>query len=173
MLNAVVFFLMQRMRLSTYVANRLGRSRFGDRLSRAIAAAEDIDQQFERFYSSHRGRLSASFLFAMANWIFDVVEVWLIVHLIGFDLNFSEVWMVECMVQLVRTVTFFIPAGLGTQEGAFLVGVGMLTGAPAAGVAVALVRRFRDLLWIGVSLLLATLFDVAPGRHGTREMDPG
>ena len=79
--------------------------------------------------------------------------------------------MIECMVQLVRTITFFIPAGLGTQEGAFLIGVGVLTGAPSAGVATALVRRFRDLIWIGSSLFLATFYSVTPARVSREEPD--
>ncbi len=168
-LSAVVFFLMQRLRLSTRVARRIGDTRFGRRLAGGIAAAEDIDSQFERFYSRHGARLAGSFLFAMANWVLGVVEVWFILDFIGFPLSFAEVWMVECMVQLVRTVTFFIPAGLGTQEGAFLIGVGALTGVASAGVATALVRRGRDLVWIGASLALASLYAVSPARvaeHG-------
>lgn len=161
-LSAVVFFLMQRLRLSTFVARKLGNSRFAQRLAGAIAAAEDIDHQFEHFYSQHGVRLGWSFAFAMMNWILGVVEVYVILDLIGYPATFAEVWMIECMVQLVRTVTFFIPAGIGTQEGAFLIGVGALTGVPSAGVATALVRRGRDLLWIGLSLALASLYSLNP-----------
>lgn len=161
-LCAVVFFLMQHLRLSTRVARRLGRSRFGRRLTGALAAAEDIDRQFERFYGRHGRRLAWSFVFALANWVLGVLEVYVIMHLVGYPASFAEVWMIECMVQLVRTATFFIPAGLGTQEGAFLIGVGALTGVASAGVATALVRRCRDLVWIAVSLLFASLYHVTP-----------
>ncbi|MEQ8659257.1 MAG: flippase-like domain-containing protein [Gammaproteobacteria bacterium] len=170
-LSAVVFFLMQRLRLSTRVARRLGRTRFSRRLSGALAAAEDIDRQFEHFYTRHGWRLAWSFVFALANWIFGVLEVYLIMHLVGYPASFAEVWMIECMVQLVRTATFFIPAGLGTQEGAFLIGVGALTGVASAGVATALVRRCRDLVWIGASLALASLYHVTPAVAA--EVRPG
>lgn len=163
LLFAVVFFLMQRLRLSTFVARRLGDTRFGQRLASVIAAAEDIDSQFAEFYGKRRARLAWSVVFAMANWILGVVEVWLILQLIGAPASFGEVWMIECMVQLVRMVTFFIPAGIGTQEGAFLVGFGALTGVPSVGVATALIRRARDLIWIGASLGLASLYEVTPG----------
>ncbi|MGR8918762.1 MAG: lysylphosphatidylglycerol synthase domain-containing protein [Gammaproteobacteria bacterium] len=170
-LSAVVFFLMQRLRLSTFVARRLGRTRFGLRLAGAIAAAEDIDRQFERFYSLHRRRLAWSFVFAMSNWMLGVVEVWLILDFVGYPTTFAEAWMIECTVQLVRTMTFFIPAGLGTQEGAFLVAVGLLTGVSTAGVSTALVRRGRDLLWIGASLLLASFYSVTPASVREAELD--
>lgn len=80
--------------------------------------------------------------------------------------------MIECMVQLVRTVTFFIPAGLGTQEGAFLLGVGALTGVPSAGVATAVIRRGRDLLWIALSLSLAPMYSLNP-VSGAKAVDSG
>jgi glycosyltransferase 2 family protein len=74
---------------------------------------------------------------------------------------------------LVRTVTFFIPAGLGTQEGAFLIGVGALTGVPSAGVATALVRRARDLIWIALSLVLASFYSMTPAAAtAAHEHDP-
>ena len=170
-LSAVVFYLMQHHRLSTWVARRLGRSRFGRKLERVLVAAEDIDRQFAAFYSGHRARLWWSFAFAMANWMLGALEVWLILRFIGQPMDYGEVWMIECMVQLVRTLAFFIPAGLGAQEGAFLVGVGALTGVPASGVAVALVRRFRDVLWIAVSLLLASAWAVSPGRYAQARLD--
>jgi len=170
-LNAVVFFLMQRLRLSTFVARKLGDSRFGKKLAGGIAAAEDIDRQFEHFYRQHRVRLAWSFALAMVNWVMGVLEVYVILACIGHPTTFAEVWMIECMVQLVRTVTFFIPAGLGTQEGAFLIGVGALTGVPSAGVATALVRRCRDLLWIGASLALASAYSVTPGGSAREPHD--
>ncbi|MCZ6771225.1 MAG: flippase-like domain-containing protein [Proteobacteria bacterium] len=168
---AIVFFLMQHLKLSTFVARKLGRSRFQQRLAGVIRAVEDIDHQFASFYSEHGVRLWWSSLFAMANWVLGVVEVYLIMDFIGYPASFAEAWMIECMVQLVRTVTFFIPAGLGTQEGAFLIGVGVLTGAPSAGVATALVRRCRDLIWIGLSLFLATFYSVTPARVAREELD--
>ncbi len=172
-LSAVVFFLMQRLRLSSFVARKLGDSRFGSRLASAISAAEDIDSQFERFYAEHAVRLAWSFAFAMANWILGVVEVYFMLDFVGYPATFAEVWMIECMVQLVRTVTFFIPAGLGTQEGAFLIGVGALTGVPSAGVATALVRRARDLIWIALSLVLASFYSMTPAAAtAAHEHDP-
>lgn len=170
-LSTLVFFLMQHLKLSTHVARWLGRTRFGDRLEGALRAAEDIDRQFAAFYGGHRLRLAWSLVFAMANWVLGALEVYLIMTLLGFPLSFAEVWMIECMVQLVRTIAFFIPAGLGAQEGAFLIAAGALTGVPAAGVATALVRRFRDVLWIGLSLLVAAAYAVTPARYARGELD--
>ena len=170
-LSAVVFFLMQHLQLSSYVARWLRGTRFGARLASGIAAAEDIDRQFAAFYRGHGTRLLWSLIFAMTNWVLGALEVYLIMGFVGYPLSFAEVWMIECMVQLVRTIAFFIPAGLGAQEGAFLIAVGALTGVPSAGVATALVRRCRDVLWIALSLGLASAYAVSPRRYARGELD--
>ena len=170
-LSAVVFFLMQHLRLSSYVARWLRGTRVGVRLGRVIIAAEDIDRQFADFYRSHGTRLAWSLAFALANWVLGALEIYVIMTGLGKPLSFAEVWMIECMVQLVRTIAFFIPAGLGAQEAAFLIAVGALTGAPAAGVATALVRRCRDVLWIALSLVVASAYAVGPRRYARGELD--
>ena len=170
-LSALVFFLMQHLRLSTCLARWLRGSRFGVRLSSVIAAAEDIDRQFAAFYRGHGTRLAWSVVFAMANWVLGAFEVYLIMAFVGYPLSFAEVWMIECMVQLVRTIAFFIPAGLGAQEGAFLIAVGALTGVPSAGVATALVRRCRDVLWIALSMVVASAYAVSARRYARGELE--
>jgi hypothetical protein len=64
------------------------------------------------------------------------------------------------MVQMIRTAAFFIPAGIGAQEGALMLACGAISGSPTVGVTAALVRRFRELIWIGLSLALAMWFSV-------------
>ncbi len=51
-------------------------------------------------------------------------------------------------MQAVRTASFFIPANLGAQDGAVVLIVGAFTGAPAAGLSTAILRRLRQLAWI-------------------------
>ncbi len=65
------------------------------------------------------------------------------------------------MTQLVRTATFFIPAALGSQEGALMLTCGALIGNPGIGMSVALVRRARELVWITLSLALGSLYSVS------------
>jgi uncharacterized membrane protein YbhN (UPF0104 family) len=151
----------------------MSRAGWGARVSVSVSAGhcappKTSTASSRRFYSGHRLRLLWSLVFAMGNWVLGAVEVYLIMTLLGFPLSFAEVWMIECMVQLVRTIAFFIPAGLGAQEGAFLVAVGALTGVPSAGVATALVRRFRDVLWIALSLAVAAAYAVTPGALRAR-----
>lgn len=160
--NVVVFFLMQHLKLSTFTATRLGKTRFGQRLGTLIAGMQSIDEQFARFYRHHRKRLVLSMFYAMLNWILGVVELYYILSLIGHPVSWLEAWVLEASVQMIRTAAFFIPAGLGAQEGALMLACGAITGSPSAGLAAALVRRFRELIWIAGSLLLAAGYHVSP-----------
>ncbi|MFP6683043.1 MAG: lysylphosphatidylglycerol synthase domain-containing protein [Gammaproteobacteria bacterium] len=160
--NVVVFFLMQHLKLSTFTATRLGKTRFGLRLGSLVAGMQSVDEQFARFYRHHRKRLALSMGYAMMNWLLGVAELYLILNLIGHAVSWPDALVIEATVQLIRTAAFFIPAGIGVQEGGLMLACGAITGSPNVGIAAALVRRFRELVWIGASLGLAAAFRVTP-----------
>lgn len=158
----IVFVLMQRLKLSSFTASRLSGTRFGGKLSSLVAAMHDLDVLFARFYAEHRKRLLLSSIIAFFNWILGALEIYWIMIFIGHPVTWSDAWIIESMVQLVRTATFFIPAGIGTQEGTLLLMCAALTGNPSLAVTVALVRRCRELIWIAISLALASWYSVSP-----------
>ena len=70
---------------------------------------------------------------------------------------------------LVRTVLFMLPSSIGTQEVTFVVVVGALTGSPSAAVALALVRRARELVWIALGLAAGARFAVVREKMATND----
>lgn len=152
--NIIVFFLMQHLKLSSFAASKLGRSRFGARLVGVVSGMHEMDEQFARFYGEQRGRLWWSMAWAMVNWVLGAVELYAILYFIGHPISWTEAWLIESMLQLIRVVVFFIPAGLGAQEGTLMYAYGVITGTPTPGIAAALIRRFRELVWISLSLLV-------------------
>jgi uncharacterized membrane protein YbhN (UPF0104 family) len=167
-----VFFLMQHLKLSTFAATKLGKTRPGQRLGRVIGGIREVDEQFARFYRHQRKRLALSMLYAMLNWLLGVVELYVILSLIGHPVSWLDAWLIEAMVQMIRTAAFFIPAGIGAQEGALMLACGVISGSPNVGIAAALVRRFRELVWIGGSLLLAWAYHVNPKLAAARPIGP-
>jgi uncharacterized protein (TIRG00374 family) len=169
--SSVVFFMMQYFRFSSYVVGKISSNRFAGLLQKAFSTVEDIDKRFDVFYREHGLRFGVACLAAMANWLIGIVEVFVILHLIGYPLSLAEVFIIESLVQLVRTITFFIPAGLGTQEGTFFIVVGALTGVSSAGLAVAFIRRFRELIWLAVSFLLAIFYSIRPSTMSKLDLE--
>lgn len=154
------FFILQRNRFLSKIANFLIKRTSKKKLVKFLRGVKNVDKTFNIFYNLHRKRFALSFLFASLNWFFGVFELYLIFLLLGRPLTLEEAIMLESIIQLVRTVTFFIPSAIGTQEGAFFVGSEILLGSAELGLSASLIRRARDLIWIFLSLLLSLKFNI-------------
>ncbi len=81
-------------------------------------------------------------------------ELWLTLYLLGHPATIATALAVESLTQAVQSAAFVVPAGLGTQEGSFLL-LGAATGiSPEVALALALARRGRQ-LGFGVPALLS------------------
>jgi uncharacterized protein (TIRG00374 family) len=148
----VNFFLWQRLRLTSRAGAWLSASRFGGRLKHWLEVIADIDDQFVGFYKHKRARFGGALVLVIFNWVLGVAEVYLVMHLLGYPVSMTDAWIIESMAQLVRAGAFFIPAAIGAQEGTFMLLCGAITGNPTLGIAVALVRRAREVIWIAAGL---------------------
>lgn len=82
-----------------------------------------------------------------------VGEIWLALHFLGSDAGLVEALIIESAAQAIRVGAFFIPAGVGAQEGG-LVALGLLMGMPPETcLAAGLCKRVRELV-IGIPTLL-------------------
>ena len=74
------------------------------------------------------------------------------------DVNVSilDVILIESFTGIVRAIAFFVPAGIGVQELAF-VGIGSYVGlSPSVSFSIAIGRRVREFL-VGVPAIVAWL----------------
>ncbi|MBZ4416200.1 lysylphosphatidylglycerol synthase transmembrane domain-containing protein [Myxococcus sp. RHSTA-1-4] len=113
------------------------------------------------------GRLVAPALLYLGMWLAESVEAYLLLRLLGFDVTFGDAVALEAVMSVLRALVFFIPAGLGVQDAgyaAFLAG----PGGPDALHAVAafvLLKRARELCWMGVGYVLLVLQARARGQR--------
>ena len=152
-----VFFYAQRLRVVSVTGSWLGRWRLLEGINGVLHHIRDMDERLIHFYTKNRGRFALAIGLAFLNWVAGAVEIYVAMMFLGHPVSFVDAWIIESVTQLVRTAVFFIPAALGAQEGAFLLIFTVMTGGPALGVAMALVRRARELVW----LLLGAAFGVA------------
>jgi len=169
----LLFYLVQRFRVSTLAGRRLSRFRAGRRLVGVLHHIAEFDDRLVRFYTARHARFAGALVLGFANWVLGVVEVWAAMHFLGHPVSFADAWIIESVAQLVRAGLFFIPGAIGAQEGAFVLIAGALTGDGVLGFALALVRRFRELVWIATGLVLAWLYSLraphaAPGAEPAR-----
>jgi uncharacterized protein (TIRG00374 family) len=155
---------LQCLGLASRLDGRLG-GRVGALLGRTVAAAGDVEVRFRRLYTAHRGRLGLALALAAGQWVLGALDVWVTLRLLGHPVALAEAVAVESVVQLVRAGTFFVPAGLGTQDGALAAMTTALTGSPSVGLAAAALRRLRDVLMIGWGLVEGGALGWGPVRR--------
>jgi putative membrane protein len=161
-LGTAIFFAIQRLKISSLAGNYVSTRGISERLANVLHHVEDVEDRFVAFYTRHRVRFLGASVLALINWIIGAVEVYAALWFLGHPVSFWDAWVIEAVAQMVRAATFFIPSSLGAQEGAFLFMVSALTGSPSLGIAVAVVRRFRELVWVGSGFLMGTLYSLTP-----------
>lgn len=161
-LGVVGFFVVQRWQLASRLAHWLSRRHIGRKLEQFLVHIQDVDDHFAAFYAQQPGRFAAALGLAIANWILGMVELYVIMDFLGQPISLADAWLIETVAQLVRTGTFFIPASIGASEAALFLIYGALTGQPALGLVVSVIRRARELLWVVWGLWLGWLFSLMP-----------
>ena len=119
-----------------------------------LAWIEAFDDRLLHFYTRHRRRFALALALAFLNWCVGALGVFVTMRFLGMEMSMADAWILESFTQLVRAGTFFIPASIGAQEGVYVLVAGALTGNAAAGLAAALIRRCRDLLWTAAGLAI-------------------
>jgi uncharacterized protein (TIRG00374 family) len=142
------FALVQRYRIASRLGGYLHRYRFAARLERILNEVRAVDHELERLYVLAPRRLWSSLGLAFLGWMLGAAELFVISALLGYPLSLADVWMIEAVVQLLRQATGFIPGSLGVTEASMLLLFAVFTGDPSVGVAVALIRRLRELVFI-------------------------
>jgi uncharacterized protein (TIRG00374 family) len=113
-----------------------------------------LDDSIGAFYREGKGRFLGSVLWHITGWIAGALEIAVIFFLIGHRITLREAWFIGAMAQLAAVVGLFAPAGVGLYEGGHYLAASMLGLSPVLGVAVALIRRVREIFWDGVGLWL-------------------
>ncbi len=133
---------------------RLSRSRWGARLAKGLEIVKEIEEHLFHIVRKSPAQFTSAFALSFLVWVFGGIEMYLIFLFLDHPISMGDAWILETVIVLVRSATFFVPGHLGAQDGAITLVAQALTGSPDMGLAVALVRRGRELLWgvIGVAL---------------------
>lgn len=80
------------------------------------------------------------------------LEVYWTLAFFGHPISVASALAVESLTQAVRHAAFFLPAGLGVQEAAIMVLATMAGVDRQTGIALALVKRMREVLFGCIAL---------------------
>ena len=118
---------------------------------------EQVDRQVTDFYRNDRRRLAMSTGGYFTGWLLDTLDIYLVAWLLGMPIGWTEALAVEAFISVAKMLGLFVPGALGVQESGIVL-VCRLAGLPdALGVAYAIIRRGRDVVYASIGWLLLYL----------------
>jgi len=111
-----------------------------------VGESAQIDQTIKSIWR-HRGVvLRYLFFWQPLQNVATALEILLALQFMGTRISFAEAVVIESLIQAISSTAFFVPGGLGVQEGGFvLIGGALGLDAPTS-LALAGARRIRDLI---------------------------
>lgn len=146
-----LFLLVQFLKPFQWGASVVGRMMPGW-LQRIGSRMHELDHALVRFYRQSPRAVLLSLGFHFLGWAAGVVEVFLILRFLHLPVSWATAFSLEALWVLLKAGAFLIPASLGASEGFLLLICGGLGISAVSGLALALVRRARELLWVGLGL---------------------
>ncbi|WP_296650039.1 lysylphosphatidylglycerol synthase domain-containing protein [Paraburkholderia sp.] len=92
------------------------------------------------------------------------LEIWIALYVLGANPTFAQAFVIEALIQIVSSVAFLVPGGLGVQEGGFVLIGGLMGFDAPTCLALAGTRRVRDLLFYVPGLLAWQFAESGPRR---------
>ncbi len=149
-----VFVIIQRRGLFTSLLGLLRKSRIQfkyleSRKKKLLA----LDRLVQAFYIQDRHAFFQSTGTFFLGWLAEALEVYAILFCLGVPIDLPTALAIDAFSTFIKGGTSFIPGSLGAQDGGnvlllVIFGFGELT-----GILFALVRRFRELVWIVIGLI--------------------
>lgn len=164
------FVLVQRRGLFTWLLETF--RRVGLRMSFLEVRAEklrSLDRTILDFYAHHQSAFYASTGLYLLGWLAEAVEVFVIISFLGGPASLLSAIAIGALSVLIKGGTFFIPGSLGAQDGGNLLLLRAFGYSDLTGMTFALLRRFRELVWIIIGLAcLAILGKNPPGSQRSK-----
>ena len=114
--------------------------------------AERLDEALRGFYRHEWRRLLPCVTLYFVGWLIGVAQAALILDALGLRASLVTATILEALWSAVRFATFFVPASLGTLEGANAAAFRAFGFSAGTGLAFTLVRRACQAVWIGVGV---------------------
>src|SRR5262245_47068815 len=99
-------------------------------------------------------RVAVSTAWHLAGWLVNVAELWLACHFLGLRPSLGVVFAGEALGALCDSVFFFVPMKIGAAEGGRVFLFALLGLGAAQGLALAAIRRVRELAWTAIGLVI-------------------
>ena len=149
-----MFIVIQRRGLFTLLFTGLEKYRI--RVTALEARREKLlalDESIVGFYTRNRASFLLSTGAFFGGWLVEVLEVYVIMRYLGEPIDIVTALSIDALTTFIKGGTFFVPGSIGAQEAGTLMLLRAYGYSDVTGMTVALLRRMRELIWIGVGVL--------------------
>ncbi|GAB4378823.1 MAG: UPF0104 family protein [Calditrichia bacterium] len=126
--------------------------RYKPRLARFFRLMSGSESKMSEFCRQKPLILFWAYLVSTISWFFILFEFWLSLHFLGIHLNLIQ--LIGALAAARIAFLLPIPAGLGTLEAGLILVMNAFGQIPAAGLAIGLIVRGRDILFgsLGITI---------------------
>ncbi len=133
-----------------------------------------MDEVIASVYHNQGRDFAVSLFLNLVGWAGGVVEVFLVLGFLGLSTSWVTALSIESLSLMISAALFFVPWQAGTQETGKVLIFQIVGLGPAAGLALGIIRRVRELVWAGIGLVcLATFEDKAEVRLPSTQVTGG
>ncbi|HEX7773910.1 MAG TPA: ABC transporter permease, partial [Pyrinomonadaceae bacterium] len=148
----------RRVMLLTWAIDRLGELRLSPKvILKRRHHIYHLESKVYDFYKHHPAAFFVMIVCNLAAHAASVVEVYLALEMLGFEPQVAQAYIIESLTKVINFAFAFVPGTIGVYEGGTEVilqkGLGFT---PAAGLALALVRKAAIVVWTSIGLLVLT-----------------
>jgi len=118
----------------------------------------ELDRTIAHFYTHRRAAFLLSTGLFLLGWLAEALEVFVMVLCLGQPITVMSAVAIGALSVFIKGGTFFIPGSLGAQDAGNLFLLTAFGYGEVTGIIFALLRRFREFVWIALGLVcLATV----------------
>ncbi len=148
----------RRVMLLTWIIDRLAQLRLSPKvILKRRHHIHHLESKVYDFYKHHPGAFFVMIACNLLAHVASVTEVYLALKMLGFETQVAQAYIIESLTKVINAVFAFVPGTIGVYEGGTEVilqkGLGFT---PAAGLALALVRKAAIVTWTSAGLLVLT-----------------
>jgi uncharacterized protein (TIRG00374 family) len=132
----------------------------------------NIDQQISHLYLSRRKAFFLALGLELIARILNCLEIYVILKSANVEISLIQSVVVYSFMSLFTNILFFSPMQLGTREGGFVLALKALSLQGGLGIYVSLITRVRELIWIGIGILLMKIKGISPAKLQTSPCNP-
>ena len=148
----------RRVMLLTWAIDRLGELRLSPKvILKRRHHIYHLESKVYDFYKHHTVAFFVMIACNLAAHAASVLEVYLALKMLGFQPQVAQAYIIESLTKVINFAFAFVPGTIGVYEGGTEVilqkGLGFT---PAAGLALALVRKAAIVCWTSIGLLVLT-----------------